>query len=52
MATTYLWLHNRKRFLTATNANTTTKFGWIDACRNHDSWGIKGTTLHGKPSIL
>ena len=36
MATTYLWLHNRKRFLTATTANTTTKFGWIDKCRNHN----------------
>ena len=36
MPTTYLRLHNRERFLTATTATTTTKFGWIDTCRNHD----------------
>ena len=36
MSTTYLWLDNRKRFLKATTATTTTKFERIDTCRNYD----------------
>ena len=32
MSTTYLWLHNVKKFLKATTATTSTKFGRIDTC--------------------